>query len=97
MHGLGVVVCCGSSAIRFGITLLAPAVAAFADEGADTDKDERVSLLEAFDYARLEVARVYESDNRLLTEHALLDDNGDGAGSTAPSPDSADGAAALFL
>ena len=74
-------------------------VEAFAAEGADTDKDERVSLLEAFDYARLEVARVYESDNRLLTEHALLDDNGDGEGSTEPSLESADGATAaqIFL
>lgn len=53
-------------------------VHAFAAEGADTDKDERVSLLEAFDYARQEVARTYENENRLLTEHALLDDDGDG-------------------
>jgi hypothetical protein len=74
-------------------------VDAFAAEGADTDKNERVSLLEAFEYARLEVGRVYESDNRLLTEHALLDDNGDGEGSAEPSPDSADGsmAAQIFL
>jgi len=74
-------------------------VDAFTAEGADTDKDERVSLLEAFDYARLEVARVYESDGRLLTEHALLDDNGDGEGSTEPSLESEDGATAaqIFL
>ncbi len=55
-------------------------VQAFAAEGADTDKNARVSLLEAFDYARQEVARTYESENRLLTEHALLDDDGDGEG-----------------
>ncbi len=74
-------------------------VEAFASDGADTDKDERVSILEAFDYARRETARQYEDGNRLLTEHAMLDDNGDGEGSTDPTADSADGALArtLFL
>ena len=74
-------------------------VEAFASDGADTDKDERVSVLEAFQYARRETARRYEDDGRLLTEHAMLDDNGDGEGSTDPTADSADGALArtLFL
>jgi hypothetical protein len=45
-------------------------VAAYAGEGADADRNERVSLLEAFTYATREVARAYEADNRLLTEHA---------------------------
>ncbi|HKG95872.1 MAG TPA: hypothetical protein VKA84_28430 [Gemmatimonadaceae bacterium] len=52
--------------------------AAFAAEGtagADADKDGGISLLEAFDYARREVARVYESDNRLQTEHAQIADS----------------------
>jgi hypothetical protein len=49
-------------------------VAALAGEGADVDKDGRVSLLEAFTYATREVRRAYEDENRLLTEHALLDD-----------------------
>ena len=74
-------------------------VEAFAADGADVDKNERVSVLEAFDYARLQVARRYEDDNRLLTEHAVLDDNGDGEGSTEPDPNTSDGALArtLFL
>jgi hypothetical protein len=74
-------------------------VEAFAGDGADVDKDARVSALEAFNYARREVARVYESDGRLLTEHALLDDNGDGEGSSEPGPQEADGrlARTLFL
>ena len=54
-------------------------VAAFAGAGADTDKDGRTSVLEAFEYARREVTRAYASDNRLLTEHAVLDDGADGA------------------
>jgi hypothetical protein len=47
---------------------------------ADTDNDGRVSLLEAFEYARLEVAREYQRTNRLQTEHALIDGVGDGQG-----------------
>ena len=69
-------------------------VEAFRDEGADTDKDGRVSLLESFGYARAEVARHYERENQLLTEHALLDDDGDGEGSAEPSAASGDGALA---
>jgi hypothetical protein len=69
-------------------------VDAFLDDGADTDKDDRVSLLEAFQFARNEVARRYERDNQLLTEHALLDDNGDSEGSAEPGATAADGAVA---
>jgi len=49
-------------------------VAAFAKDGADTDKDNRVSLLEAFTYAEAEVKRLYENDGRMQTEHAVLAD-----------------------
>jgi hypothetical protein len=74
-------------------------VSAFAEDVADTDKDGRVSLLEAFVYAQAEVQRSYEQDGRLMTEHAVLDDNGDGAASADPGGDSTDGAfsAAFFL
>jgi hypothetical protein len=56
----------------------------FTDGKADVDKDQRVSLLEAFDYARLAVARSFETDGRMATEHPLLDDNGDRNGSLEP-------------
>ena len=69
-------------------------VAAFTTPGADTDKDERVSLLEAFVYAKREVARAYESDTRLPTEHAMLDDDGDRRGSADPDPRAGDGSLA---
>lgn len=62
-----------------------------ADEAADLDKDERVSLLEAFEYARREVERHYETENEMLTEHAVLDDNGDGEGSADASLEGPDG------
>ena len=69
-------------------------VEAFTGEDADVNQDGQTSLLEAFEYARREVARSYERDGRLLTEHALLDDNGDGEGSGEPDADAADGALA---
>ena len=72
---------------------------AFAGEVADTDKDERVSVLEAFAYARREVERSYEERGLLATEHALLDDNGDGQGSDFEDENDLDGALArtVFL
>jgi hypothetical protein len=69
-------------------------VQAFSEEGADADKDQRVSVLEAFTYARREVERFYEKGHLLATEHAVLDDNGDGTGSSAPDPATGDGAVA---
>ncbi len=53
----------------------APFVRGLTSAEADADKDGRVSVLEAFDYAKKEVARVYDTDNRLLTEHAVLSDS----------------------
>ena len=69
-------------------------VAAFTAPGADTDKDERVSLLEAFVYTKREVGRAYETDSRLPTEHAMLDDDGDRRGSAEPDPRAGDGSLA---
>ena len=74
-------------------------VQAFTEDGADADKDQRVSVLEAFTYARREVERFYEKGHLLATEHAVLDDNGDGTGSSVPDPATGDGAMArrVFL
>lgn len=49
----------------------------------DIDHDKEVSLLEAFLAASDEVERFYQQAGRLSTEHALLNDNGDKAGTTA--------------
>ena len=74
-------------------------VAAFAEGAAESDqnRDGRVSVLEAFEYAVAQVDRVYASDGRLQTEHALLDDNGDREGTREPDPMGADGALARTL
>lgn len=64
---------------RFGDHLSA----AIADPTADLDKDGQTSLLEAFLAASHRVAEFYKQEGRLATEHALLDDNGDGRGTPA--------------
>ena len=50
-------------------------VDALTRDGADTDKDARVSLMEAFLYAQQETKRFYESESRLASEHAQIADN----------------------
>jgi len=73
-------------------------VEAYAGDGADVDKDQRVSALEAFNYASREVARAYDDDGKLLTEHAMLDDDGDGEGTAEADPQStSDGRLAMTL
>lgn len=85
------------NATRFG-GFFVRALAADSSSGADSDKDGRLSLLEAFTFARREVARAYQQEQRLLTEHAVLDDDGDGKGSADPGL-AGDGAvaASVFL
>ncbi len=60
-------------------------VAAFAGQLADGDQNGAVSVLEAFQYARQEVTRHYEMKNLMVTETAILDDDGDGEGTDSPS------------
>jgi hypothetical protein len=64
---------------RFGQFLSA----AIGDRQADLDKDDQVSLLEAYLTACRQVSEYYEQQSRLATEHALLDDNGDALGTPA--------------
>ena len=56
---------------------------AIAKPEADLDKDGQTSLLEAFLTASGQVDEFYAAAGRLVTEHALLDDNGDGLGTRA--------------
>jgi hypothetical protein len=70
---------------------------ALATSDGDMDKDGRVSMLEAFTWARRRVGESYERDGQLLTEHAVLDDDGDGKGSDAPGQPGTDGALARTL
>ena len=47
---------------------------------SDTDQDGHISVLEAFVYANRLTAEFYTRSGRLATEHALIEDNGDGVG-----------------
>ncbi len=53
------------------------------DPESDLDQDGQISVLEAFLSASARTAEFYKTQGRLATEHALLDDNGDGLGTPA--------------
>jgi hypothetical protein len=53
-------------------------VEALTDTAADRDRNGRVSVLEAFDYARAKVTATYEQGGHILTEHATLNDGSEG-------------------
>ena len=61
---------------RFGQFL----AASLDDPAADYDQDGRVSLLEWFLRAGSRTGEFYLAEGRIQTEHALIDDNGDGKG-----------------
>jgi hypothetical protein len=58
-------------------------VAAISDPESDLDHDDEVSVLEAFLSASANVKNFYDAEARIATEHALIDDNGDGKGTPA--------------
>jgi hypothetical protein len=55
-------------------------IAALNAADADTDQDGHTSVLEAFVYANRLTGDFYKRAGRLASEHALLEDNGDGVG-----------------
>ena len=52
--------------------------AAFGDEAADRDRNGHVSIEEAFSYAKTKVADAFKQKGLILTEHAVLEDGGEG-------------------
>ena len=66
-------------------------IEALDQRNGDRDKNNRVSMLEAFEYAKANVELWYEEQGRLAAEHAGLDDNGDALFSLNPAVDVADG------
>ena len=68
-------------------------IKAFDDQAADLDRNNRVSIWEAFTYASAGVRQWFEQKGQLPTERPLLDDTGAGLGREALSPGS-DGAIA---
>jgi len=61
------------------------------DPAADSDKNEIVTALEAFRYAEEKTAKFYETQKRLSTEHALIEDAGKGEGVKVPSAENGEG------
>ncbi|GIW93994.1 MAG: hypothetical protein KatS3mg110_2035 [Pirellulaceae bacterium] len=53
------------------------------DRHADLDKNEEVSIFEVFLVASRRTEEFYRNEARLATEHAMLEDNGDGVGTEA--------------
>ena len=97
-RGRTIVTATESPAQRFDTVFPRFFAEAFSDLAADANKDDRVSVLEAFYFASLGVRRWYQQRGQLATERALIDDNGDGRGRETgqPGPDGL-AAARLFL
>lgn len=66
-------------------------IEALDSRNGDRDKNNRVSMLEAFEYAKSNVEAWYEEQGRLASEHAGLDDNGDALFALNPTLDAVDG------
>lgn len=69
-------------------------VAALEGEQGDADRDGTVTVKEACDAAAAATQQWYAGEGYILTEHALLDDNGDGRGRRLPLVAEDDGQAA---
>lgn len=66
-------------------------VEAFRDAAADTDKSQTVSAMEAFRFADKKTTDFYQTQQRLATEHAMLEDTGAGEAVRAPSAENGQG------
>ena len=66
-------------------------VDAFKNNAADSDKNGRVSMIEAFLYASRKVEAYYKKEESLQTEHPVLDDIGAGQGQNNPTPENGEG------
>jgi hypothetical protein len=82
-----------SIAQRFDTVFAEYFVKAFEEASADLDKNQRISVWEAFASAAAGVRRHYQQRGQLTTERPLLDDNGDRIG-TAAAEQGGDGAQA---
>jgi hypothetical protein len=81
-----VVTATDSPAQRFDTIFPEYFIRALSDTAADIDKNGRISIWETFVAASAGVNRHYQQRGQLSTEHALIDDNGDGVGNEASTP-----------
>ena len=75
-----------SAAQRFDTVFPEYFIPALTDPTADLDKNGRISIWETFASVSGAIRRHYQQRGQLSTEHALLDDNGDGLGKDAGDP-----------
>jgi len=64
---------------------------ALRDPAADADKNDAISALEAFHYAQRKTTEFFDTQKRLATEHAVLEDTGKGEGERSPSAENGEG------
>jgi hypothetical protein len=94
--GRTIVTATRSGAERFATLFGGYFVDALAGTEADEDKNRRVTVLEAFTWAKREVNNAYEREGIMRTENALLNDSG-GEGIPNPSVDGKQGRVASVL
>jgi hypothetical protein len=68
---------------------------ALRDPAADADKNDSISALEAFHYAQHKTTAFFESNKRLATEHAVLEDTGKGEAQKDPNAQNNEGRLAM--
>jgi hypothetical protein len=95
--GRTIVTATRTGAERFATLFGGHFIDALTSDAADADKNRRISVLEAFTAARLGVARAYEQQGIMLTEHPLLDDSGDKEGTVDPKVNGKNGRVASIL
>ena len=93
LSGPGRVIVCAtrSGAEKYDTIFAEFFIAALDGHTGDRDKNRRVSIWEAFRFASQKVEKWYEDQNRIPTEHGVLDDNGDGVFSADPDQPENDG------
>lgn len=64
---------------------------ALRDPAADTDKNESISALEAFQFAQQKTTEFFDTQKRLATEHSVIEDTGKGTGERGPNAESGEG------
>jgi hypothetical protein len=82
LSGRGRIICTSTHNVeaRNATQFMAFFIQALASGSADQNRDERISVLEVCQQAGLLTDAWYAEAGYLVTEHALLDDNGDGKG-----------------
>ena len=87
-----VVICATKSGTEKNATIFARYwVEALRDPAADTDKNDTITALEAFRYAEKKTTGFYTTQKRLATEHAVLEDTGQGTAVRDPNPENGQG------